>query len=84
MTTNAERVGPLLPSKRLVVGRAAWWIAKPRARPPAQHTLMAAIREEESATRKLSFADALKDFLQNLSFHCYGKLVEHGRGIQER
>ncbi|TDG50440.1 hypothetical protein AWZ03_003029 [Drosophila navojoa] len=84
MKANAERVGPAVPSKRLVVGRAAWWIAKPRARPPAPLTLMAAIREEESAARKLSFADAVKDLLQNLSFHCYGKLVEHGRGIQER
>ncbi|EDW16498.2 uncharacterized protein Dmoj_GI22200 [Drosophila mojavensis] len=84
MIANAERVGPAMPSKRLVVGHAAWWIAKPRARPPAPRTQMAAIRDEESAARKLSFADAVKDLLQNLSFHCYGKLVEHGRGIQER
>ncbi|EDW67731.2 sodium channel protein Nach [Drosophila virilis] len=83
MTTNAERASRL-PSQRLVVGRAAWWIPKPRIHPPASVPQMAVIREEEPATRKLSFAAALKDLLQNLSFHCYGKLVEHGRRIQER
>ncbi|XP_022223565.2 acid-sensing ion channel 5 [Drosophila obscura] len=85
---------------RLVVGRAAWWIPHPGAKPPQCHckstrhapvtvtvtltnTVMAAATSAED-TRKLPFAAALKDFLENLSFHCYGKLVEHGRRIQER
>lgn len=62
---------------RLVVGRAAWWIPKPRAAAPVPHG-------ELEAAQKLSFAAALKDLLQNLSFHCYGKLVESGHSYAER
>ncbi|KAH8294958.1 hypothetical protein KR018_004738, partial [Drosophila ironensis] len=79
---------------RLVLGRAAWWIPHPgrRIQPlhPLRHTpatavpATAAVVTSAEDTRKLSFAAALKDLLQNLSFHCYGKLVEHGRRIQER
>ncbi|EDV52964.2 uncharacterized protein LOC6554850 [Drosophila erecta] len=73
---------------RLAVGRAAWWIPNPGrvARCPPIATLPSSHLPGTSAedTRKLSFAAALKDLLQNLSFHCYSKLVESGRRIQER
>ncbi|EDW38797.1 GL13740 [Drosophila persimilis] len=83
---------------RLVMGRAAWWIPHPGPEPPQCHrkstrhapaavtnaTVMVAAATSAEDTRKLPFSAALKDFLQNLSFHCYGKLVEHGRRIQER
>lgn len=62
---------------RLVVGRAAWWIPRPSRGAPVP------VREEEAA-QKLPFAAALKDLLQNLSFHCYGKLVEPGHRNAER
>lgn len=85
MTTTAERkrererereraARKLYP--RLVVGHAAWWIPRPRGAPVP-------VREEEAA-QKLPFAAALKDLLQNLSFHCYGKLVESGHRNAER
>lgn len=61
---------------RLVVGHAAWWIPRPRGAPVP-------VREEEAA-QKLPFAAALKDLLQNLSFHCYGKLVESAHRNAER
>ncbi|EDV91045.1 GH16433 [Drosophila grimshawi] len=76
MASIAERVGRQR-LQRLVVGHAAWWIPTPNGNPNA-------IRDEEVAEQKLSFAAALKDLLENLSFHCYGKLVEHGRRMQER
>ncbi|EDW99207.2 uncharacterized protein Dyak_GE10931 [Drosophila yakuba] len=73
---------------RLAPGRAAWWIPNPGrvARYPPIATLTSNHLPGTSAedTRKLSFAAALKDLLQNLSFHCYSKLVESGRRIQER
>lgn len=66
---------------RLAVGRAAWWIPNPgKVIQPAPVTTATSAED----ARKLSFAAALKDLLQNLSFHCYGKLVEQGRRIQER
>lgn len=55
----------------LVVGRAAWW--NPILATTASNNM-----------RNLTFAEALRDFLQNVSFHCYGKLVETGRRYQER
>ncbi|CAD6993458.1 unnamed protein product, partial [Ceratitis capitata] len=55
-----------------VVGRAPWW-----------QPVEAAARFREGK-RKISFANALKDFLQNVSFHCYGKLVEPHRRFHER
>ncbi|XP_033149792.1 sodium channel protein Nach [Drosophila busckii] len=64
---------------RLAVGRAAWWLPRPNLT-LAPATLMV----EDAPLQKLSFASALKDLLRNLSFHCYGKLVEHGSRIQER
>ncbi|KAH8367360.1 hypothetical protein KR200_012025 [Drosophila serrata] len=67
---------------RLAVGRAAWWIPNPGKIVIQPATVPTATSAEDA--RKLSFAAALKDFLQNLSFHCYGKLVEQGRRIQER
>ncbi|BFF92034.1 pickpocket protein 28 [Drosophila madeirensis] len=48
------------------------------------NTVMVSAATSAEDARKLPFAAALKDFLQNLSFHCYGKLVEPGRRIQER
>ncbi|XP_052855741.1 sodium channel protein Nach [Drosophila gunungcola] len=77
---------------RLSLGRAAWWMPSPipsGSAPPSTITITtqpANHLPETSAeeTRKLSFAAALKDLLQNLSFHCYSKLVEQGRRIQER
>lgn len=76
---------------RLAVGRAAWWIPNPGKKKPTsllqlRHAPVIAVAAATSAedTRKMSFAAALKDLLENLSFHCYGKLVEHGRRIQER
>ncbi|EDW83246.2 uncharacterized protein Dwil_GK22758 [Drosophila willistoni] len=68
----------------LIVGQAAWWIPAPAAtlQTSIMDTVMVATPSED--TQKLSFAAALKDFLENLSFHCYGKLVEHARCIQER
>lgn len=62
---------------RLVMGRAAWWIPKPRGAPVP-------LCREVNVAQKLSFAAALKDLLQNLSFHCYGKLVESGHRNAER
>lgn len=74
---KGEREGALRRlNPRLVVGRAAWWIPRPRGAPVP-------LREGEAA-QKLSFAAALKDLLQNLSFHCYGKLVEPGHRNAER
>ncbi|KAH8242563.1 hypothetical protein KR032_000079 [Drosophila birchii] len=69
---------------RLAVSRAAWWIPHPGkiVFQPATTTMPIATSAEDA--RKLSFAAALKDLLENLSFHCYGKLVEQGRRIQER
>lgn len=81
---------------RLVVGRAAWWIPNPGKKKPssllqlrhapviAAAAVAVAATTSAEDTRKMSFAAALKDLLENLSFHCYGKLVEHGRRIQER
>ncbi|XP_070137546.1 pickpocket protein 28 isoform X1 [Drosophila bipectinata] len=74
---------------RLAVGRAAWWIPNPGKKKPTsllqlRHAPVIAATTSAEDTRKMSFAAALKDLLENLSFHCYGKLVEHGRRIQER
>ncbi|KAH8382357.1 hypothetical protein KR009_002996 [Drosophila setifemur] len=87
MDTEQENQQPV----RLAVGRAAWWIPSPGEIKPLEEPTQlnqtnptqapATVAED---TRKLSFAAALKDLLENLSFHCYGKLVEHGRRIQER
>ncbi|TMW52446.1 hypothetical protein DOY81_002461 [Sarcophaga bullata] len=60
----------------LVVGRAAWW------NPVILATATTATANNNM--RNLTFAEALRDFLQNVSFHCYGKLVETGRRYQER
>ncbi|XP_049305455.1 LOW QUALITY PROTEIN: sodium channel protein Nach [Bactrocera dorsalis] len=54
-----------------LLGRAPWWVP---AVPAAQR----------DGKRKISFAEALKDFLRNVSFHCYGKLVEPHRRFHER
>ncbi|XP_018786777.1 PREDICTED: sodium channel protein Nach [Bactrocera latifrons] len=55
-----------------ILGRAPWWVpAVPVAR-------------RNDGKRKISFAEALKDFLRNVSFHCYGKLVEPHRRFHER
>ncbi|XP_017039338.1 pickpocket protein 28 [Drosophila ficusphila] len=69
---------------RLAVGRAAWWIPNPGAAAPSTQPPNHLAGASAEDTRKLSFAAALKDLLQNLSFHCYAKLVEQGRRIQER
>ncbi|XP_030370388.1 uncharacterized protein LOC115621009 [Scaptodrosophila lebanonensis] len=69
------------PPPRLVVGRAAWWIPAPV---PSLDGGDETGSTEEEDTQKLSFAAELKDLLHNLSFHCYGKLVEQGRRISER
>ncbi|XP_016998382.2 pickpocket protein 28 [Drosophila takahashii] len=76
---------------RLALGRAAWWIPHPgrgRGAPPFNTTTTQNTNHlpgtSAEDTRKLSFSAALKDLLQNLSFHCYSKLVEPGRRIQER
>ncbi|XP_036675289.3 pickpocket protein 19 [Drosophila suzukii] len=71
---------------RLALGRAAWWIPNPGRAAPNHTTQHPNHLPGTSAedTRKLSFAAALKDLLQNLSFHCYSKLVEPGRRIKER
>jgi len=70
----------------LALGRAAWWIPNPGRAAPNHTTQHPNHLPGTSAedTRKLSFAAALKDLLQNLSFHCYSKLVEPGRRIKER
>ncbi|XP_013101174.1 sodium channel protein Nach [Stomoxys calcitrans] len=63
----------------LVMGRAAWW--KPAL---ATTNAVAGATPHSKNGQKLTFNEALKDFLQNFSFHCYGKLVETGRGYQEK
>lgn len=63
--------------QRLAVGHAVWWI-------PTVNEPPVMVRDEETTPHKLSFGAALKDLLENLSFHCYGKLVEHGHRMQER
>ncbi|KAM8704668.1 hypothetical protein ACLKA7_009172 [Drosophila subpalustris] len=68
---------------RLSVGHAVWWIPTRPTRPTSNNPPVVA-REEETVPQKWSFGAALKDLLENLSFHCYGKLVEHGYRIQER
>ncbi|XP_075170517.1 sodium channel protein Nach-like [Haematobia irritans] len=60
----------------LVMGHAPWWI-------PALASNTAATPNGKTG-RKFTFNEALKDFLQNFSFHCYAKLVEPGRGYQEK
>ncbi|XP_065357886.1 sodium channel protein Nach [Calliphora vicina] len=64
-----HKVGKEETDVALVVGRAAWWIP---------------VLATNNNMRNLTFAQALRDFLQNVSFHCYGKLVETGRRYQER
>ncbi|KAM7359472.1 pickpocket 24 [Cochliomyia hominivorax] len=64
-----RKVGKEETDVTLVVGRAAWWIP---------------VLAANNNMRNLTFAEALRDFLQNVSFHCYGKLVETGRRYQER
>ncbi|KAH8381337.1 hypothetical protein KR093_002829, partial [Drosophila rubida] len=66
--------------QRLAIGHAVWWIPRPE---PSQ-VPAARRRDEANVAQKLSFGAALKDLLQNLSFHCYGKLVEHGYRNHER
>lgn len=53
-----------------MMGCAPWWVL----------TVPAPRRDGK---RKISFAEALKDFLRNVSFHCYGKLVEPHRRFHE-
>ncbi|XP_034489016.1 pickpocket protein 28 [Drosophila innubila] len=79
MVTIREREQRKL-HQRLAVGHAVWWIPYTTTinDPPVM------VRDEQTVPHKLSFAAALKDLLENLSFHCYGKLVEHGYRIQER
>ncbi|XP_062123383.1 sodium channel protein Nach [Drosophila sulfurigaster albostrigata] len=79
--TFGERAGRRL-HQRLAIGHAVWWIPNPKSRPrpsPAPRP-----RNVENVAQKLSFGAALKDLLQNFSFHCYGKLVEHGYRNHER
>ncbi|KAH8310985.1 hypothetical protein KR044_003768, partial [Drosophila immigrans] len=73
-TLSRERAERRL-QRRLAIGHAVWWIPRPK---PSQ------VPARKNVAQKLSFGAALKDLLQNLSFHCYGKLVEHGYRNHER
>ncbi|XP_058984627.1 sodium channel protein Nach [Musca domestica] len=71
--TEEQQCPPKETDVTLVMGRAPWWIPSPVAATMAG-----------SQTRNFTFAEALKVFLQNFSFHSYGKLVEPGRPCQEK
>ncbi|XP_053946518.1 pickpocket protein 11 [Anastrepha ludens] len=68
---HATRQAQVTINPPFVLGRAPWW-----------RTTVPTPRSQRK--RKISFAAALKDFLQNVSFHCYDKLVEPHRRFHER
>ncbi|XP_036324982.1 uncharacterized protein LOC118738165 [Rhagoletis pomonella] len=69
---RARHGAPLTTDPPFMLGRAPWW----------QPTAPAGRRRQHK--RKIAFTEALKDFLQNVSFHCYNKLVEPRRRFHER
>ncbi|XP_028897018.1 sodium channel protein Nach [Zeugodacus cucurbitae] len=74
MPHQKRHTPPKAPNKTdppFVLGRAAWWVPTVAV-------------QRRDGKRKISFAEAFRDFLQNVSFHCYGKLVEPHRRFHER